>query len=120
MDISKVKRQNEKEAEEFIISGKDFVMQRVSSPPHKVVRLNFPQTLVYHSPTGMDWGYAGSGPSETALNILFLCTGNQELSMLHHQAFKWKFITGIPEEGGTIKRADVIAWLDKEMAGEGA
>ena len=26
--------------------------------------------IVRHSPTGMEWGYGGSGPSDTALSIL--------------------------------------------------
>ncbi len=26
--------------------------------------------IVYHSPSGFEWGYAGSGPSDLALNIL--------------------------------------------------
>ena len=26
--------------------------------------------IVYHSPTGFEWGYAGSGPADLALNIL--------------------------------------------------
>lgn len=26
--------------------------------------------VVYHSPTGLEWGYGGSGPADTALSIL--------------------------------------------------
>ena len=26
--------------------------------------------LVYHSPSGLSWGYHGSGPADTALSIL--------------------------------------------------
>jgi hypothetical protein len=31
---------------------------------------NIPQRHVHHSPTGMEWGYEGSGPADYALNIL--------------------------------------------------
>lgn len=30
------------------------------------------ERLIYHSPTGLSYGYAGSGPSDLALNILAL------------------------------------------------
>lgn len=31
--------------------------------------------IVYHSPTGFEWGYAGSGPADLALNILADASG---------------------------------------------
>jgi len=31
---------------------------------------NVPHLAVHHSPTGYEWGYSGSGPSDLALNIV--------------------------------------------------
>jgi hypothetical protein len=31
---------------------------------------NVPVSVIHHSPTGFEWGYPGSGPSDLALNIL--------------------------------------------------
>ena len=34
--------------------------------------VNIPQRIRYHSPSGIEWGYGGSGPADLALNILSL------------------------------------------------
>lgn len=38
--------------------------------PDGLKRFNVPRRHVHHSPTGMEWGYEGSGPADYALNIL--------------------------------------------------
>ena len=40
-----------------------------------------------HSPTGFEWGYPGSGPSQLALAILADVVGD-ELAQVHYQSFK--------------------------------
>jgi hypothetical protein len=72
---------------------------------------NVPHAIVLHSPTGFEWGYGGSGPADLALNILYAVTGNKELALRHYQEFKWTFIAAMPEEGGTIRRDDILSWL---------
>jgi hypothetical protein len=69
-----------------------------------------PQRLVYHSPTGFEWGYGGSGPADLALNILALFVHPAEAYRLH-QAYKWDVIGGVPQVGATIAAASVRAWL---------
>lgn len=66
--------------------------------------------IVYHSPDGFEWGYGGSGPAELALNILAMFV-DRDTAFELHQEFKWKFIASMLQEGGTIKRADVEAWI---------
>jgi len=51
-----------------------------------------------HSPTGFAWGYAGSGPAQTALALLLDYTGNRDLALAHYQDFKFAVIAGLPEE----------------------
>jgi len=49
--------------------------------------------LVNHSPSGLSWGYGGSGPAQCALAILadFL-VNNDELAVRLHQDFKQRFV----------------------------
>jgi hypothetical protein len=51
-----------------------------------------------HSPTGLEWGYPGSGPAQTALAILADAVGDR-LAVPLHQEFKRDFIAGAPREG---------------------
>lgn len=55
--------------------------------------------LLYdHSPTGFEWGYAGSGPSQLALAILLDYTNDPNLSLRLHHAFKDRFIARYPKD----------------------
>jgi hypothetical protein len=94
---------------------------------------NISQIVVLHSPTGFEWGYAGSGPADFALNILELyarrflhmepdmqagrgpegvCTG---FAWHYHQDFKNEFVAALPEPGGTIKGDDIRAWINARL-----
>ena len=55
------------------------------------------QQLFRHS-ADFAWGYSGSGPAQLALAILLDFTGDEELAIKHHQAFKQKVIARIPQE----------------------
>src|SRR3989338_338542 len=60
---------------------------------------NFQQVHTYHSPTGMAWGYGGSGPADFSLNVLSLFLPI-EAAYRFHQDFKWKFVAILPAQGG--------------------
>lgn len=76
------------------------------------IEINIPHRYVKHSPTGMDWGYGGSGPADLALNALALYIGRERAERNGlYQEFKWEFIARLPSEGGVIKRRDAINWL---------
>jgi hypothetical protein len=79
--------------------------------------VNLEQALVLHSPTGFEWGYGGSGPADLALNILLRFVGRERAEELH-QAFKWRFIAPLPEEGGIITREAIEEWIDQEGKAE--
>lgn len=72
---------------------------------------NIPHKLVYHSPTGFEFGYGGSGPADLALNILAQVLPLRQAWILH-QEFKWRFIAAAPREGGTIRGTAIKAWLE--------
>ncbi len=88
---------------------------------------NIAQHVRHHSPTGMGWGYAGSGPADFALNILdrFLPVGadgwegiqcwdkNMVSRMVWslHQEFKFAFVASLPYAGGVIGGGQIRAWI---------
>jgi hypothetical protein len=54
--------------------------------------------LANHSPTGFEWGYAGSGPAQLALALLADATCRDATARALHQAFKFKFITPLARD----------------------
>jgi hypothetical protein len=51
-----------------------------------------------HSPTGIEWGYGGSGPAQLALALLADALDDDALALRLHQQFKRKSITPIPRD----------------------
>lgn len=74
------------------------------------VMTNVPHRIVEHSPDGFEWGYAGSGPAELALNILTMFADEQTAQELH-QVFKFDCISNMPRAGGVIKGSAIKRWL---------
>lgn len=61
-----------------------------------------------------EWGYYGSGPSQTAAAILLDMTGDAELSKMYHQDFKRDFIACYEQEVGfVLLEIEIRLWLDK-------
>lgn len=87
--------------------------------------------VVRHSPTGMEWGYGGSGPADLARSILLdylsRCgadvrvrampgarpgkRGRERLVDHLYQAFKWEFVAAWPHEGWKLTGEEIAAWL---------
>lgn len=97
--------------------------------PHRV-QTNVPWSVVEHSPSGFEWGYAGSGPADLALNILnlfeppgsdgeeeVLCFRGQASRVAYelHQAFKEDFIACLPWEGDVIPGWEIRAWISARV-----
>lgn len=94
----------------IIKDGHDIVLTRTPAGAHA----NIPQEIVYHSPTGFEWGYGGSGPADLALNVLVLFVDKDSAKALHQQ-YKWDVISKIPYEGGVILAKDVVAWIEAHI-----
>lgn len=93
--------------------GRVLTFARTRVGEHAIIMLeNRPleQRLVRHSPSGLEFGYMGSGPADTALNILALVVSPKEANRLH-QRFKFDMLARIPREGGTMKMQDVVDWV---------
>lgn len=98
---------------------------------------NVPCLVVLHSPSGFEWGYAGSGPADLALNIIEnrlrrmerrLCemgfkaakTGcfrgeAFRASLVLHQDLKYQAIASMPRKGGRLFTAAVDHWLMEKL-----
>lgn len=76
--------------------------------------------IVRHSPTGMNWGYGGSGPADLALSIMAdVFEGRVELADVFYQQFKWDFVAGWGEVW-TITTEEIDHWLREKIAGCGS
>ena len=64
---------------------------------------------VYHSPTGFNFGYGGSGPADLARSILWDLIGIEPFPGLY-QEFKWKFVAGWKDEW-TITEKQIRDWM---------
>jgi hypothetical protein len=64
-----------------------------------------------HSPTGFEWGYAGSGPAQLALAILtdHLVDDNEAVAL--HQEFKRVVVAGLCGPGWTLTGEQVHAYV---------
>jgi hypothetical protein len=105
----------------------ELVLQRL---PDGTAQTNVPQLVVWHSPTGFEWGYAGSGPADLALNLVEFVLrlrkykGKQArslpcfaMSVELHQEFKRRFVEQLPHAGTAIPFAEVEA-LVLELVGD--
>lgn len=104
-------------------------LERVPHPTEagvQVARLSIELRVVHHSPTGIEWGYGGSGPADAALNILHLFAppgwdGKPHVNLYRgrcskfawdaHQDFKREFIATMPREGGELSRGEIVGWI---------
>jgi len=64
---------------------------------------------VYHSPTGFNWGYGGSGPADLARSILFDYLGCEPIPKIY-QKFKMDFIAKY-EKNWVIEGETIADWL---------
>ena len=64
---------------------------------------------VYHSPTGFNWGYGGSGSADLAMSILWDLY-DTEPDMNFYQAFKHRFVSSWGEEW-EISESDIRGWV---------
>ena len=72
--------------------------------------------LVRHSLTGLEWGYGGSGPSDTALSMLSYVTKDKCLAERLYDKFKWAFIANQPHEGFVIPLVAIRHWVRDELS----
>ena len=74
---------------------------------------NLPKHIVRHSPTGMAWGYGGSGPADLALSLLTEVIGEKEADK-YYQDFKQECVSLF---GGrwTITDEEITEWYKEKV-----
>jgi hypothetical protein len=68
--------------------------------------------LANHSPTGFEWGYEGSGPSQTALAILADYLGDDREALALYQEFKHRCVANLPHHAWTLTGSTVKVFVD--------
>jgi hypothetical protein len=68
--------------------------------------------LFNHSPTGFEWGYAGSGPAQLALAMLAQVLEPDEAVRLH-QRFKAEVVQHFDRQGFTITSDIIREWVGR-------
>lgn len=74
--------------------------------------------LFNHSPTGLEWGYPGSGPAQLALAILADHLADNEQALSLHQRFKWAVIAVLPNRSWTLTTAQITKAVSTLLAAE--
>jgi hypothetical protein len=65
-----------------------------------------------HSPSGFEWGYAGSGPAQLALALATDVLGDEERAQDSYQRLKFKLIGGLPKDGWVLTEDRIRAAID--------
>lgn len=84
-------------------------------------KLSLRLDLYNHSPSGFDWGYGGSGPSQLALALLADALGDDDRAVRLYMDFKWAVIAKLDQEkpwsmGEAVIRAYVDSLERKQIA----
>jgi Family of unknown function (DUF6166) len=90
------------------VDGSTVVSKRRPGGDHQ---LNPRLDLWNHSPTGMEWGYGGSGPAQLALAILADYLQDDDRAIELHQAYKWEVIAKLEHASWRIEITEVADWL---------
>jgi len=64
-----------------------------------------------HSPSGFEWGFAGSGPAQLALALLLDHTGDSVVAQSHYQRFKVDVVARWRGMEWTLEPREIDAWL---------
>lgn len=70
-----------------------------------------------HSPTGLEWGYGGSGPADTALSILTHHFGNRAKAERHYQQFKQTVVARLDRLGWILTSEMIDEWYTGTVRG---
>jgi hypothetical protein len=77
--------------------GRDVCYVEVSRPNKSPYPLQERQDIINHSPTGIAWGYGGSGPAQCAFAILMDYFQSEAAARALYQRFKFKVIAALPQ-----------------------
>jgi hypothetical protein len=68
--------------------------------------------IVRHSPTGLEWGYGGSGPADLARSLIMDALGH-DVHPRVYQTFKAEIVASLDRSGFVLADADVRATVER-------
>ena len=71
---------------------------------------------VNHSPTGLEWGYGGSGPAQLAWCLLREAGLTRPQTQLLYQQFKAEVVSRFNNSGFEITKKDILQWTKNSSA----
>lgn len=74
--------------------------------------LNPRNDLHNHSPTGVEWGYMGSGPAQCALALAAEVLGDDDRALLVYQQLKFDVVGLLPVEGFTLTSDQLLVIIE--------
>jgi hypothetical protein len=74
--------------------------------------LDLRRDLRNHSPTGLEWGFSGSGPAQLALALAADVLGDDERAQQVYQRLKVKLIGALPHDGWVLDEDRVRAAIE--------
>ncbi len=77
-------------------AARDVCYVEVFKPGKSPYPMQERQDIINHSPTGISWGYGGSGPAQTAFALLIDYLGDEGRARGLYQDFKFKVIAAFP------------------------
>lgn len=82
----------------YISDTTDQVVQVRDTDSGVVEALDPRLDLRNHSPTGLSWGYSGSGPAQLSLAMLCDALEDDELAQRVYQDFKYVLVSLLPQD----------------------
>ena len=70
-----------------------------------------------HSPSGFEWGYGGSGPTQLALALLADHLADSEEAVRLHQDFKHMVVAGLSYRSWTLTSLEIQEAVEKLKPG---
>jgi hypothetical protein len=105
--------------------GGDIFIERLASPTYddrgqltiathtcSGIKTNVQRIETRHSPTGFNFGYGGSGPADTALNVCLMFTDKGTANKIH-QDFKREFL-GYDGDRLVIPKETILKFIEEK------
>jgi len=92
------------------VNGSELVWVEQDGVPERLITATFSLTFAKRSPTGFNWGYQGSGPSQLALALLLEIEIAPYYAMMFYQRFKSRFVSSWPDTW-SIAEDDLVLWI---------
>jgi hypothetical protein len=68
--------------------------------------------IANHSPTGLNWGYCGSGPQQLAIALLADAINDETAERLAGR-FKFDVVGGLPDNWN-LTHEEIVAWVERQ------